>query len=390
MSDRLDKLMAEVRRDLGTAEAKRVDWNAVDAKLFAHLEASRRVERARFAPHRRPGATMAGVGLLAVAAVAAVIAGKSREPLTRDAVGVAESAGTIVAIEGEGSVVVNAASVGSGAGLSLGDVVETRRAQATVERPGKVSLILERDSRATVSHVHGALVLALAKGAIEAQVVPVAAGEAFAVDVGSSRVAVHGTHLRVERSGDRVVVDLNEGVISVGEAPRVGAVDGTLVNAPAHVEFLATDALGTLTQTHDLAAVRGAEVRSRNVTAASAVPPPRSESSTRSAAVPPATEGRSEPRPTPTFGTKSASAVDPRSAIVAAVRTCMSERPHADNVTVVVNTTLHLDLADDGTVRIARFEPPVAPDVNACAAQSIYKSHFAHGGSIALPIDFTN
>ena len=68
----------------------------------------------------------------------------------------------------------------------------------------------------------------------------------------------------------------------------------------------------------------------------------------------------------------------------------MAERPRADNVTVVVSTTLHLDLADDGTVRSARFDPPVAPDVNACAAQSIYRARFAHGGAIALSIDFTN
>jgi hypothetical protein len=137
--------------------------------------------------------------------------------------------------------------------------------------------------------------------------------------------------------------------------------------------------------------VRGAEVRPRSVTLASTALSSKPESSApRSVAPLPPTDSRSEPRQTPSFGAKSGPSVDPSAAIVAAVRTCMSERPHADNVTVVVNTTLHLDLADDGSVRIARFEPPVAPDVNACAAQSIYKSHFTHGGSIALPIDFTN
>jgi len=48
------------------------------------------------------------------------------------------------------------------------------------------------------------------------------------------------------------------------------------------------------------------------------------------------------------------------------------------------------DLADDGTVRFARFDPPVAPDVNACSAQAIYRERFGRGGAIAIPIDFTN
>jgi hypothetical protein len=68
----------------------------------------------------------------------------------------------------------------------------------------------------------------------------------------------------------------------------------------------------------------------------------------------------------------------------------MAEGLHADDVTVVVSTTLYLQLNDDGTVRIARFEPPVAPDVNACAAQAIYSTRFGHGGGAAIPVSFKN
>jgi hypothetical protein len=57
---------------------------------------------------------------------------------------------------------------------------------------------------------------------------------------------------------------------------------------------------------------------------------------------------------------------------------------------VVVSTTLHLDLNDDGTVHAARFEPPVAPDVNGCAAPAIYRARFPHGGAATLPVDFSN
>ncbi len=66
----------------------------------------------------------------------------------------------------------------------------------------------------------------------------------------------------------------------------------------------------------------------------------------------------------------------------------MTERPRAENVKVVVSTRLHLELFDDGTVRSARFDPPVAADVNTCAAALIYKSRFASPGSVEIPIDF--
>jgi hypothetical protein len=234
-------------------------------------------------------------------------------------------------------------------------------------------------------------VLSVERGAIEAQVVPVIAGEAFAVDVEHSRVAVHGTHLRVERAGERVIVDLSEGVVSIGEAPRAGSLLGTLVNAPAHVEFLAADAAGTLTQTHDAASVRAPEARAAAI-ASGVVAPPRPEVfAARSAAAQPG-----EPRPgvRPPPGTYAKSPVpapepSPEDAIALAVRQCLAERPHPENVTIVVSTRLHLDVADDGSVRAARFDPPVAPDVNTCAAPAIYRQRFAHGGAVAIPVDFT-
>ncbi len=260
MSDAYQKLLSEVRKDLGKGAAESVDWEAVDAKLFARIEQERRAERARFSPPGRRGLVLASVGLVAAAAIVAVLAGKTRDPLDAEQGVAIDGAGTVVAIEGAGPVLLDGKPVRTGAALALGDVLETRGAQATVERSGKVTLTLEPGTRAVVTHVRGALVLSLEQGAIEAQVVPVGAGEAFAIDVEGSRVAVHGTHLRVARSGDRVAVDLNEGVVSVGEAPRAGSLLGTLVNAPAHVEFAAADPVGTLVQTHDPGAVRAPQV----------------------------------------------------------------------------------------------------------------------------------
>ena len=69
------------------------------------------------------------------------------------------------------------------------------------------------------------------------------------------------------------------------------------------------------------------------------------------------------------------------------MRACLAERPHADNVTVMLTTTVRLELRADGSVQSARFDPPVAPDVNACAALTIYKTHFQHAGSVEIPVD---
>jgi hypothetical protein len=307
-------------------------------------------------------------------------------------------AGEIVGIDGPGALLVNGAPAAVGRALQLGDSVETHGAQAVLERqrPGELTLALERGTRAEVTHVRGPLILALVDGAVEAQVVPVTSGEAFAVDVDRSRIAVHGTHLRVERHGDAVVIDLAEGVVSVGAAPRTGSTTGALVTAPAHAEFSAAAAEETLVVTHDAAAVRAPGLAITVAHASAPVPPAAALAGPKPAPAEPRVAAPSAPQhPEPAHVAPPAQppAAEPVGAPNAAaslageVRRCMTERTHTDGVTVVVSTTLHLQVNDDGSVRAARFDPPVAPDVNACAATSIYKTRFAHGGAVAIPVD---
>ncbi len=402
MNDGWNRVLREARRDWGTDEAKQVDWGAVDARLFARIEDARRAERRSLAPAPGRGETWKAVaaGLAAVAAIA-LVAGKARErrSLEVEAASTVDAAGSIVGIEGEGEMLVGGRPAAVGTTVRLGDALEARGVRATLGRPGRLTLVLERGSAATVTRVQGPLVVALAQGAIEAQVVPVPSGEALAVDVGPSRVAVHGTHFRVARRDGQVVVDLSEGVVSIGEAPRMGSTLGALVTAPAHAEFYAAAAQESLLVTHDPTAMRvpaalaaTAPVESAPASPASSVAPVKAESNA-SGAAPAAGSPRADSHPT---GIASAAVpaptADPNAeAVVAgAVRACMAEGLHADEVTVVVTTTLYLQLNDDGTVRIARFEPPVAPDVNACAAQSIYKTHFTHGGGATIPVSVKN
>ena len=257
--------------------------------------------------------------------------------------------GRVVAIEGSGSVLVDGRpGVGRRRTAARRRARDRRRASDhRATRQGDADARAGLEDRGDARP--GALILALERGAVEAQVVPVAAGEAFAVDVEGSRVAVHGTHLRVARDGERVVVDLNEGVVSIGEAPRTGSVLGTLVNAPAHVEFTAADAAGTLTQTHDPAGVRPADAARLAPAASVLVRSPQAQPSAarharrvRPARCAPRSVRRRDEPPGPRSSAPEPTAEE---AIATAVRACMAERPRADNVTVVVSTTLHLDLA---------------------------------------------
>jgi hypothetical protein len=400
MNDGWNRVVREARREWGTDEASRVDWVAVDARLFARIEEEQRAERRSLAPGRSQPWKAVAAGIAAAAAIV-LLAGKARErrSLESERVASVDVAGSVVGIEGDGEMLVGGRPVAVGATLRLGDVLEARGVQATVARPGRLTVALEPGSTAAVTHVQGALVLALNRGAIEAQVVPIASGEALAVDVGHSRVAVHGTHFRIVRTGELVVVDLNEGVVSVGEAPRVGSTLGGLVTAPAHAEFYATDAQGTLHVTHDPGAVRapaalGATARAEP-TPAQAAPfrvQPEPESNTMASAAVVAAP-RAEPHsPANTSAELPILLADPNGegAIAAAVRACMAEGLHTDDVTVVVSTTLYLQLSGDGLVRAARFDPPVAPDVNTCAAESIYRTRFTHSGSVTIPVSVKN
>jgi ferric-dicitrate binding protein FerR (iron transport regulator) len=388
----LQQLVNDAKAELGTREVRSIDWAAVDDELFRRIRAEERRERARMATGQG-GRWALVAGALAAAAALALVVGKAREPRTSEAsaTGPDEVAGRVVAVEG-GELLVDGRPMSVGGVLRAGDVLEARGAQVSVERAGKLTWIVERGTRVTVTHAQGAVVLALAEGAIEAQVVPVPAGEAFAVDIGASRVAVHGTHLRVARTGDRVVVDLSEGVVSLGAAPRVGSTLGSLVTAPAHAEFTTGDAEGSLTVTHDPVTVRvaapmGASMQAKASTAPLAAAPLSKPEASDVRTSPSAIRTDAHPGPT-AAPPRAAPAADPEGTIASAVRACLSERPRADNVTVEISTVVSLEVDAEGNVLHARFEPPVAPDVNACASSAIYRTRFAHGGSVAIPIDF--
>ena len=87
--------------------------------------------------------------------------------------------------------------------LALGTRLTAGDRALVVEHHGRASWTLEPHATARVSDAGEFLTITLESGALSATVVPNPKPETFAVEVGGTRVAVHGTAFRVERTGEQ-------------------------------------------------------------------------------------------------------------------------------------------------------------------------------------------
>jgi hypothetical protein len=423
----LDTLIAEAKQHHVPAE-KAVDWARLEAGVMSGIEGEkpallRDVERGRSG--RRESLLRGAAVVLALAAGFAFFVRQERDPGPLEpAPGLANApASALRGTEGTGEVHVtsaNGAAVVATPGylVRTGDAIDVDGTRAVFERSRKVTWMLEGTgpARARVKAAGEPLVLSLESGAIEAQVAPVPVGEAFAVDVTAAsslvRIAVHGTHLRVTRAGTHVTVDLTEGVVSIGVPPRTGVTYGTLVTAPAHVELDVTD-LATLRVEHAPATVRAAVALSlgraldradghegRDVPAAGRVDPPSSPLAVATSPMPPAPALLVPPspasgmsggalRPDVAASLKGESSKNPRETIANAVRDCAASRARSGEVHVTVTSNLRLRVSPSGEVESAQFSPPLLPEIQSCAAETIYKTKLDETGAVTVPIQFS-
>ncbi|MGH7282414.1 MAG: hypothetical protein ACRELY_12880 [Polyangiaceae bacterium] len=425
----LEELVAEAKQSL---KPEVVDWEKVDVALFAKIEAENSgvretsIARTKFtAEEPRRGWQVAGL-LAAAAAIALVL----HRPASRDVSDTSTTAQrstssstlTLTKNDGGGDVHIDGETASPGRALRALDTIETTtshaelavtdpKAIATDNITGlRVAWSLEDHSQVAVRSLGGAgapLVLDLQSGAVEAQVTPVAQGEAFAVDLrtpnGSAhefvRIAVHGTHLRVARdaSGSHATIDLSEGVVSIGFPPKSGSTYGTLVTAPAHVEIdIARLAAETAADVNAIivdksaASVRApVELAAKNTFSLA-----QNEENAEPAQTEPSSD-RTEPHATPA-PEKAAPAVDPHAdeTIRAAAQACAvvpeNSSPESSNqVRISISSKLILQVGADGLVKMARFEPPLPPEAQECAGKTIYKTRFLPGASpreVSVPI----
>jgi hypothetical protein len=386
---KLDDLIRDAKKD-----SPEVDWKSVDDKLFARIEQEPRPLPSDEAPEQGARVVWIGSAIALAAAAAALVLIHPASTNVDAHAQASQNAGVVAAGDVQGHV--------PGAQLARGDRIDVVDQVAYFEAPGAVRWSAHQGSLLHVEHAASPLVLSLEKGAAEAQVTPVPNGEAFAIDVTASsgevvRVAVHGTHLRVARDGDKITVDLTEGVVSIGAPPRRGSTIGQLVTAPAHVELDARD-LSSVRVDHAASAVRPAE----RVT-----PAPRADQET--AFVPPApiNQGVQTLQPFDIVGqpftppvakpqtnvqstnTPPVVMLTSSDEISAAIAACGKD----DVVGSTFSTNLSLQLKDDGTVAMAYFNPPFLPgpheSARDCATNVIYKRAKLAGstGTISVPVE---
>ncbi|MBS2017853.1 MAG: hypothetical protein JST00_33555 [Deltaproteobacteria bacterium] len=399
---------------------------SIEDRLFARIAEEPRAAEPIAAPSqandelaaarakRQANVLRLGAVVLAAAAAVALVVKRTPDPdpshatTTPPAAAPQEAhASALRATEGSGTVRVGGVAVQTGHVLRSGDLLEADGARAVLERPRKVTWLLEQNddrardvARARVKAAGETLVLGLDDGAIEAQVTPVPSGEAFAVDVGAGdklvRFAVHGTHLRVARTGTKVVVDLTEGVIAIGVPPVQGITTGAEVRAPAHVELDVTDLEGTMKITHDGSKIRAAVplVDGRVVSAktASAGTEPTSPSPQGTGLKVSAVPRPSNLPPLPLAPDPKTPPVPPREAIANAVKACAKKHTKPSDVRVTITSSLRIKVTPGGDVETAQFDPPLLPEIQTCAAMAIYKAKLeaqSEPQMVTIPIEFS-
>ena len=382
-SSMLNALVNEARTELVPASRS---WERVEARLMQDLPPPRRAPRSRVVTVVAVLAAAAGIGLF--------LRPRPEPVAVTPPAAVPHVASALRGTEGTGDVTINGAIVKT-AGLELhaNDLIGADHARALFERPNAVSWLVESGASAAHARVSSAgesLVLSLDDGAIEAQVVPVPVGEAFAVDIAPAghdrvRVAVHGTHLRVTRTGDHVVVDLSEGVVAIGVPPAEGVTHGVEVRAPAHIELDATDLSSIKVERTGIRApiaLGGHVVKIVE-------PPALGADKAEPQPLLPSPNPVARPAVTSPLRMHKSS-LPPRDAIVAAIRECAGNagRERTNEVRVTVTSDLQLQVDPGGTVTSAQFTPPLLPEIQTCAASTIYKTTL-EPGVVTIPIEFS-
>jgi hypothetical protein len=298
----------------------------------------------------------------------------------------------------------------------VGDVIRAGDAPVRFSQAGLVSWTLEPGSALRVRSTGVGHTVALESGSIRAEVTPRDPSEglveAFAVEVGRTRVAVHGTAFSVTIEGPRAVVDVEHGAVAVGPIGNAGATTGHLLVGPARASFsldgghtarlLDRPLQATASAAPAPAPVAAADTEARADRAAlhdePAAPPverPAPGAAQAPGAVAPA-HGSAHPAEgaAPALAAAPAAPEPPR-LTVATVRArldrCFRQTFEAGSFAPGFSTshTLHIEVKPDGSVLSARFDPPLKPEMASCAGGAIFGGRFADDtGHLDIPITF--
>ncbi|MFZ5889949.1 MAG: FecR domain-containing protein [Myxococcota bacterium] len=367
----LDALLEEARQ----VSAPELDWEGMRAKLW------QRIDHEAHAVPRRNLRALWLVPAVAAAAGALFWVGPKTGPAP------------IV-----NTPVVAQVSELDGDTLSANELLQGGSVGLRVVHRDRAEWTLEPNASASVLSHDGVMRIRLVTGALRAKVVPTLEKERFVVEAAGTRVAVHGTVFRVAMQGDRNLVEVEEGVVSVSSLDSNRG-QAMLLRGPTQGEFALSGApLSSESTPHmkrgALSAAAGRRAHHQSIVAA---PPVVADvaSTEPSEAPAPAQSTNVEASQAPavnrtlTIGEVEAG-VTP---VVAAITRCFRDStPAAGNLRITAQSAVTLNVAPDGSIEQFSFKPPLSPSVQSCTQREVAAIRFApslEGASVTRMLELT-
>ncbi len=350
----LDRLVGELRE----LPAPELDWDRVEARLMNEPRAT------VSAPSWFLRLRLPAVGLCAAALAAYVVVPRAPK--------VNATLPKPVAQIPSGPL--------NGDGLALGTHVSAGNQNVTVEHVGRARWTLEPHATASVADAGEFLTVRLESGAVSASVTPNPKPETFAIEVAGTRVAVHGTAFRVERIGDRVSVEVTEGVVAV-EPTGTHSEPSFLLRRGSRGNFALDGRTGNVEGNASVVLHETNGKSHREITRGSAhATRPQAASEPAAVVAPSAVNADPAPAPSATSLPQQPSISDIENGVSTAVQLmtqCFRDKTQSTSM-VSVSTGMTLSIAGDGSVQSVTFEPPLAPAVEDCGVAGLRNLTFAH------------
>ena len=354
-AEALDRLVSELR----ALPAPDLDWDRVEARLMNEPRPASSAARSFLGHLRLPAAA-----LIAVAAGVLLFAPRPTPP--------GPSAAQPKAVARVASGPLN------GDTLALGTRVTAGNQDIVVDHAGRARWTLAPHASASVTDSGEFLTVHLESGVISASVVPKTQAETFAVEVGGTRVAVHGTAFRVEKAGDHVLVEVTEGVVAV-EPTSTHSDPSFLLRRGSRGSFGLDGRTGSVEGNASVVVRDGGpkshrEIARRSATHAQTPLATSAETATpEPSAVASAESPSSAGMPEPTLPAQP-SISDIESGVSQAVELmsrCFRSSSQSADILVSASTGMTLSVVGDGTVQSVTFSPPLAPGVEDCGVAGL-------------------
>jgi ferric-dicitrate binding protein FerR (iron transport regulator) len=389
------RLMRKLTNEMRDEAVPDLDWDRLEAALLPQIEREAAARRRLLAARQ---SRWSSVALFAAAAAAVVLftSTTARQPDTTSAR--PEAVAPVVPFT-DVSAEPDALPKYSVRDLAPNTLVTSDDEPMQFTLPGVATWTLEPHSRVVVDSVTLPHRVTLQQGSIVAEVVPRESSneliEAFVVEAGTTRVAVHGTVFSVELLSDRVNVEVTHGSVTVGPSGHRGATTGRVLVSPAHAAFslhqgrfiASLPARAAAVAAHEPSAGGPAkraidapheahEPAPTPVAPTALVTDPRVTGEAKAAEPPATPETPTSPRPL--------TVNEARAMVTACLEAAMRS---ADGTMVTVGSEVSATLDAEGKVASVRFSPPLRPDLQTRCSGSLWgRAIESAGGRVSFSV----